>query len=213
MTSYKQNYSKETLKNIIKEGFISTDTKFEGGNYTYFPVFDLVFRKLSNKEKKEFSEHQKLGLVYESNIDSFYKKNLGDSMQYLSLDRLIKKKYLSYIDTKKFFLYEIYVFKDSVFFGKVMKYKNEKKEVYYKFNQQCDLSSFYKDTIWKYQPDLMFFVRHPWSNLYFIANGDVMVMEDIGENVTDIDSYVLSNDFNFGKSYIKTSRDIPTISY
>ncbi|GHT79235.1 hypothetical protein AGMMS50262_22710 [Bacteroidia bacterium] len=217
--SDKRSNTNEAKEKIFKDVLKKSNIDFEEGNYTFIPQFDLVFRKLSKKEKEDFKEHTKLNLIHESNADSETIKLLGDSLRYKELDRLIKSKYLTYINTKKLFLSGMYIFKDSIYYGNLVEDQSNNRLHFcsadlYKNNQLLWMEKYAK-IIWQQHPEILFTVRTPFSETYSLSNNEIKVFS-YKENkvfIYDFDAYIKSNDFDFGEININTERDKPILCY
>lgn len=194
-----QNAKEKLFKEILRKSNIS----FEEGNYTFIPIFDLVSKRLKIREKREISN---LLLPEEDSL-------------YIYTYNFFKNRYLTYINTGKLYLTEMYIFKDSTHYGNLVESSYTRKIYFrsassFKENKVLGVKQIAKK-IWQQLPDLLFIVSPPSSLPYFITDNEIKVLQyDSIKNIAfvwDFNSYLESPYFNFGGIGI-TKRYVPVIA-
>jgi len=191
----------EFFKSIIKQ----TEFVMDNEDYKFIPVFDLVFRKLNRNEKKVFAKHENLQILYSCGLRN-------DSAEYKNIDSLIKSKYLTFLNTEKIFLSNIYIFKDSVYCG-IIRENVYNGKFFFQKPLLYDISNFEEKLvkfILQESSVLLFTIRRPYSPLFAICDNKIKVIEydSINKflNIVDFDDYIKSNNFILGINSIDNKR-------
>jgi len=203
----------EAQEKFIKDILKQSNIDFSDRNYISIPQFDLVFKKLSATEKRELRKHSDLEKSFSIN------GNKQDSINFSEIDKSIKNKYLTYLDTKKIYLSGMYIYKDSVFYGRV----RENPYTHELFFSGTDVKN---ETNWvdtfariiiDQRPTLLFTVRSPNSPLFLLFQNCIKVLEfDSIKKQTSLiylEDYLRDKNFAFGEAFISDKRNEPVISY
>ncbi len=205
--------------------FVSVSSFAQGGNNNSEQRFISKLSKTYNKHSLNDTEYNQSLLFKAFNNQNIPLDTIG-TYEYLPFYRVEFKKltrherqhlqrrhYFSYMSTQKVYGVEIYVFKDSKFYGTLRIIENN--DFYFIHDDDSILraraTTFYNQIYQRLTPEMMIYIRRPFSEMFCISNGKIYPIryENNNWNISDINVFYTDKRFNFDKVHVESQRDKP----
>lgn len=121
-----------------------------------------------------------------------------------------KKDFFSYLSTKKLEFIEMYVYKDSMFYGTLR--MNANNEMYFIQNEENIKQraiAFYYQIYKKFHPEIMLYIRRPFSEMFVIQNEEINPIryERSKWYIHSLNVFFDDKRFNYDYGYVKRQHD------